>query len=164
MFDTIWINKGTCLGLVGCYYLSKRMNANMEELERNTQDKKLFDPVKAKAQIEVYKEIYRMEENENLPEDQRQDVRKQDGALRILQTASENDVDQIKTFFAKKSSQSMSEIELQMEKLKTEIESLEEVNSTHQGYKFYRAAMTKDVFEDALIELREKQFEKKFTA
>ncbi len=58
----------------------------------------------------------------------------------------------------------MSEIELQMEKLKTEIESLEEVNSTHQGYKFYRAAMTKDVFEDALIELREKQFEKKFIA
>ena len=51
-----------------------------------------------------------------------------------------------------------------MEKLKTEIESLEEVHSEHQGYKFYRSAMTKDVFEDALIELREKQFEKKFTA
>ena len=58
-----------------------------------TQDKKLFDPIKAKAQIEVYKEIYRMEEQENLPEDQRKDVRKQDGALRILQTASENDVE-----------------------------------------------------------------------
>ena len=51
-----------------------------------------------------------------------------------------------------------------MAKLRTEIDALEEVNSTHQGYKFYRAAMTKDVFEDALIELREKQFEKKFTA
>ena len=51
-----------------------------------------------------------------------------------------------------------------MQKLRTEIESLEEVNSTHQGYKFYRAAMTKDVFEDALIELREKQFEEKFIA
>ena len=51
-----------------------------------------------------------------------------------------------------------------MQKLKNEIESLEEVNSSHQGYKFYRAAMTKDIFEDALIELREKQFEKKFTA
>ena len=45
-----------------------------------------------------------------------------------------------------------------------EIESLEEVNSGHQGFKFFRAAMTKDVFEDALIELREKEFEKKFTA
>lgn len=51
-----------------------------------------------------------------------------------------------------------------MEKLRTEIDSLQEVNSTHQGFKFYRAAMTKDVFEDALIELREKQFEKKFMA
>ncbi len=69
------------------------MTNNMEELERNTQDKKLFDPIKAKAQIEVYKEIYRMEENESLPEDQRVDIRKQDGALRILQTASQNDVE-----------------------------------------------------------------------
>ena len=69
------------------------MSNNMEELERNTQDKKLFDPVKAKAQIEVYKEIYRMEENESLPEDQRIDMRKQDGALRILQTASQNDIE-----------------------------------------------------------------------
>ena len=51
-----------------------------------------------------------------------------------------------------------------MEKLKLEIESLEEVKTDHQGYKFYRAALTKDIFEDALIELREKQFEKKFTA
>ena len=51
-----------------------------------------------------------------------------------------------------------------MQRLKNEIESLEEVNTEHQGYKFYRAAMTKDIFEDALIELREKQFEKKFTA
>lgn len=68
----------------------------MEELEQNTQDKKLFDPVKAKAQIEVYKEIYKLEENETLPPEERVDIRKQDGALRILQTASESDVGQIK--------------------------------------------------------------------
>lgn len=136
--------------------MSRRMNNNMVELEENTQDKKLFDPVKAKAQIEVYKEIYRMEENDALPEDQRVDIRKQDGALRILQTASENDVEEIKQFFTKKESSEQSEIELQMAKLRTEIDSLEEVNSSHQGYKFYRSAMTKDVFEDALIELREK--------
>ena len=47
--DFFWLNKGTFLGLAGCYYMSRRMNNNMEELERNTQDKKLFDPVKAKA-------------------------------------------------------------------------------------------------------------------
>ena len=51
-----------------------------------------------------------------------------------------------------------------MEKLKAEIDSLEEVQSTHQGFKFYRTLMTKDTFEDALIELREKEFEKKFLA
>ncbi len=49
-----------------------------------------------------------------------------------------------------------------MQKLKREIDSLEEVNSTHQGFKFYKTVMTKDTFEDALVELREKQFEKKF--
>ena len=51
-----------------------------------------------------------------------------------------------------------------MAKLQNEINSLEDINTKHQGYKFYRAQMSKDVFEDALIELREKQFEKKFTA
>ena len=55
------------------------------------------------------------------------------------------------------------EIDKEMDKLKAEIDSLEEVNSGHQGYKFYRTLMTKDTFEDALIELRDKEFEKKFT-
>ena len=49
-----------------------------------------------------------------------------------------------------------------MEQLKREIDSLEEVTSAHQGFKFYRTLMTKDTFEDALIELREKEFDKKF--
>mgnify|MGYP001571009140 FL=1 len=49
-----------------------------------------------------------------------------------------------------------------MEKLKREIDSLEEVKSEHQGFKFYRTVMTKNAFEDALIELIEKEFDKKF--
>ena len=101
-WDFLVVNKVTILGLAGCYYMSKRMAGNIEELEKNTQDKKLFDPVKAKAQIEVYKEIYRMEENETLPPEKRVDIRKQDGALKILQSASDNDVDQIRQFFIKK--------------------------------------------------------------
>ena len=68
------------------------MNKNMEDLERNTVEKKLFDPVKAKAQMEVYKEIYRLEEQEGLTEEQKKDIRNTDGALKILQTASTNDV------------------------------------------------------------------------
>ena len=67
----------------------------MEELERNTVEKKLFDPVKAKAQMEVYKEIYRLEGDDNLTEEQKKDIRNKDGALKILQTASENDVSKI---------------------------------------------------------------------
>ena len=45
-------------GFVLCFAMSSRMNTNIEELERNTAEKKLFDPVKAKAQMNVYKEIY----------------------------------------------------------------------------------------------------------
>ena len=75
--------------------MSARMTKNVEELERNTVEKKLFDPMKAKAQMEVYKEIYRLEEQENLTEEQRKDIRNKDGALRILQTASSNDVQKI---------------------------------------------------------------------
>jgi len=71
-------------------------------------------------------------------------------------------MDKINQFFEKKGSKNQSDIEEQMAKLQLEINSLEQVTSSHQGYKFYRAAMTKDIFEDALIELREKQFEKKF--
>lgn len=144
--------------------MSRRMTVNIEELEKNTSEKKLFDPMKAKAQIEVYKEIYKLEEQEGLTEDQKKEIRNQDGALKILQTASNSDIDQINQFFVKKDGQDQSEIEKEMEKLRLEIESLEEVKTDHQGYKFYRAALTKDIFEDALIELREKQFEKKFTA
>ena len=145
------------------YALSRRMTVNIEELERNAAQKKLFDPIKAKAQMEVYKEIYRLEE-QDLTEEQKADIRNRDGALKILKTASDSDVNKINEFFEKKDGQDQSEIEKEMEKLRHEIESLEEVKSSHQGFKFYRAAMTKDIFEDALIELREKQFEKKFTA
>ena len=53
-------------------------------------------------------------------------------------------------------------IQDEMEQLKREIDSLEDVTSGHQGFKFYRTIMTKDTFEDALIELREKEFDKKF--
>ena len=87
------------IGLGLCYAMSRRMNQNIEELERNTAEKKLFDPVKAKAQLEVYKEIYRLEEQEGLSEEEKKDIRMKDGALKILQSASENDVSKINEFF-----------------------------------------------------------------
>ena len=111
--------------------MSRRMTKNIEDLEKNAAEKKLFDPVKAKAQMEVYKEIYRLEEQEGLSEDQKKDIRNRDGALKILQTASEQDVSKINQFFEKKEGQDQSEIEQEMARLKTEIESLEEVKSDH---------------------------------
>ena len=52
-----------------CVAMSTRMNNNIVELERNTAEHKLFDPVKAKAQMDVYKEIYKLEEDENLTDE-----------------------------------------------------------------------------------------------
>ncbi len=100
-----------------------------------------------------------MDDNESAAS---QEGQKKDTALKILQTAQENDIEQINKFFEKQNEFEKSEIEKEMDRLKNEIESLEEVTSQHQGFKFYRTVMTKDTFEDALIELREKQFEKKF--
>ena len=107
------------------------MTRNWEELEKNTQDKKLFDPLKAKAQLDVYKEIYRLEEQSHLSEEEKKQIRNNDGALRILKSASENDLEKINQFFEKQADSNQSEIEKQMEKLRLEIDSLEEVNSTH---------------------------------
>ena len=70
----------------------------------------------------------------------------------------------INSYFNKSQEQQKSEVDRQIDKLTLEIESLEEHVSEHQGFKFYKAAMTRDVFEDALTELREKQFDQKFTA
>ena len=62
----------------------------MGDLEKNTQEKKLFDPLKAKAQIQVYKEIYNFDED-----------KKEEGNLRILKSANEADIENINKFFKK---------------------------------------------------------------
>ena len=64
----------------------------MKDLEKNTQEKKLFDPLKAKAQIQVYKDIYNFDKDENAPQSN-------DGSLRILKSASDADIKDIDKFF-----------------------------------------------------------------
>ena len=41
------------------------MNRNMNDLENSTREYKVFDPRKAKAQIDVYKEIYSIMDKED---------------------------------------------------------------------------------------------------
>lgn len=125
--DFIMINKASIVGLGLCLWVGRRFTRNITELEQNTQEKKLFDPLKAKAQIEVYKEIYNMDENDSAAKN----TEKKDTALKILQTAEENDVEKINKFFEKQNEFEQSEIEKEMERLKREIDSLEEVQSQH---------------------------------
>mmetsp|Transcript_8082 Transcript_8082/g.13568 ORF Transcript_8082/g.13568 Transcript_8082/m.13568 type:complete len:172 (-) Transcript_8082:212-727(-) len=156
IFDFAVVHRGSILGFVGLIYLSHRVGNNMSTLEKDTAEKKLYDPVKAKAQIQVYKEIYNLD-NQN----------KDQAELRIMQSASDDDIQTISKFFEKQEEgkerdDAKLRMDREMEKLKREIDSLEEVTSGHQGFKFYRTLMTQDTFEDALIELREREFDKKF--
>ena len=48
-FDFMVVNKYSLLGLGACWWVTRRFNHNMKELEKNTQEKKLYDPIKAKA-------------------------------------------------------------------------------------------------------------------
>jgi len=50
----------------------------------------------------------------------------------------------------------------EIDRLKLEITSLEEIKTSHQGFKLLWTMSTKEMFEDAVQELWEKQFEKKF--
>jgi hypothetical protein len=54
---------------------------------------------------------------------------KKDTALKILQSAQENDMEKINKFFEKQNEFEKSDIDREMERLKNEIESLEEVTS-----------------------------------
>ena len=56
--------KSSIVGVAAMIYLTTRIGNNMKELEQNTKEHKVFDPVKAKAQIDVYKEIYNLMEQE----------------------------------------------------------------------------------------------------
>lgn len=101
LLDTFWIHKTSVIGFGICkfpplphlitlsigMYGAKRVSRNVKELEENTQSKQLFDPVKAKAQIEVYKEIYNIG-----AENSEEGLKNKDVALKILQSASDNDI------------------------------------------------------------------------
>lgn len=49
LFDVAMMNKVSILGLGLCIYMGRRFTRNIRELEQNTAEKKLFDPLKAKA-------------------------------------------------------------------------------------------------------------------
>ena len=49
VLDSMLMNKTSIVGLGLCYYMGQRFTNNIKELGQNTQEKKLFDPLKAKA-------------------------------------------------------------------------------------------------------------------
>ena len=54
---------------------------------------------------------------------------KKDTALKIMQSAQENDIEKINKFFERQNEFEQSEIDKEMDRLKREIDSLEEVQS-----------------------------------
>ena len=96
IIDFVVINRNSLMGLGVGVWVCRRFSNNMTELEKNTQEKKLFDPLKAKAQIQVYKDIYNLEDEGEKGGDG-------SGKLRIMQSAQGEDLKQISQFFDKKS-------------------------------------------------------------
>ena len=84
LLDSVLINKTSIVGLGLCLYMGRRFSRNITELEQNTQEKKLFDPLKAKAQIEVYKEIYSMDDSTAGTSIDEKTGERKDTALKIL--------------------------------------------------------------------------------
>lgn len=85
VIDFVMVNRNTLIGLGIGIWITRRFSGNMVELEKNTTEKKLFDPLKAKAQIQVYKDIYNLDD----------DAKKSDdpgSQLRIMQSAQEKDL------------------------------------------------------------------------
>ncbi|CAI2382785.1 unnamed protein product [Moneuplotes crassus] len=149
VWDFLILRKTSLAGLGMIVYLSTRLGNNMEELEENTKQHKIFDPVKAKAQVDVYKEIY------NLMDEEESELK------RLPSAVSDKEKQKIKDYFSqeKLSQIDKEELERELQRLQVEIDSLEEVKSTHQGFKFLRTTTSKDVFEDALYD---KKFDEKF--
>ena len=90
--DFVLVNRNSLIGLGIGLWACRRFSNNMTELERNTQEKKLFDPLKAKAQIQVYKDIYKLE---GAGEDEA------GSRLRIMESAQKDDLKQLNQFFEK---------------------------------------------------------------
>ena len=87
-FDYVRVNRNSLLGLAIGIWFCRRFSNNMVELEKNTQEKKLFDPLKAKAQIQVYKDIYNLD-------DQGQPINsglESGSKLKIMETAQKDDL------------------------------------------------------------------------
>ena len=112
--DTILANKASIFGLGVGVFLWVKMSRSFGQLNSDENVKRMYDPVKARAQIEVYKEVYNMGS-------------KEDNAVKILECAEKADRDKMEAFFEKTGDKS--EIEREMERLQREIESLEEVKS-----------------------------------
>ena len=81
--------------------------------------------------------------------------------MRLLSAASDKEKQKIAEYFSQEKLSDIDKEELQreLERLQLEIDSLEEVKSSHQGFKFLRTTTSKDVFEDALYD---KKFDEKF--
>ena len=134
-FDFIVVNRNKLIGLGACKYsflivllkslkfisysslsgawMTHRINSNTKQLERDTKEKKLYDPVKARAQIQVYKEIYNIGNDEDASQEEK------DGALKIMKSASSDDKEAIKQYFELQRTRTgnQTQIDMEMEKL-----------------------------------------------
>lgn len=134
------------VAFVGCVIW--RFNKNFNEFEKAIKKEKIFDVRKANEQLKIYREIY----------DPDNDVEVNN---RLLNAASIEDKAKIKKIFKKYDDMDQESLEKEINKLKEDIEMLEESKSTHQGIKLAKIYYGYEPSEDALKKIRQNYVENK---
>ena len=145
MWDFVVLKRKPIMGFFLTIYLMRRYSSNFGGMEKEVTKHGYYDPRKAEAQIQLFKDIYL----------------KGDKEAKVLQTEGPSKKN-LETFLQKHETKSEPELDYEIKKLERELESLKPVHSDNEGYKFFRAVMAGNAMEDTLEELRSREFDAKF--
>jgi hypothetical protein len=148
LFEKIKDNKYFFVSGSFVVFMSWRMNKNFDSFEKAIKKEKIFDVRKANEQLKMYRELY----------DPENDVETNN---RLLSSASKEDKLKIKQVFKKYDEMDVESLEKQIQKIKDEVEMLEESKNKHQGINLAKIYYGYEPSEDVLKKIRSNYIEHK---
>mgnify|MGYP001810250831 CR=1 FL=1 len=146
IFYKVKSNIGTLLLFGVSGFIIWRFNTNFDKFEEAIKKEKIFDAKKANEQLKIYKELY----------DPTNDIEKRN---RLYNAASEEDKAKLSNIFSKYDNMDKESIQNQIDKLKRDIEFLEDKKTTHQGVKLAKLYHGYEPSEEALKKIRQNYVE-----
>jgi hypothetical protein len=129
-------------------FMSWRINTNFDSFEKAIKKEKIFDVRKANEQLKMYRELYDPENDVEINS-------------RLLNSASKEDKAKIKQVFQKYDEMDIESLEKQIQKIKDEVEMLEESKNKHQGINLAKIYYGYEPSEDVLKKIRSNYIEHK---